>query len=395
MTMADMYVSHSLFCDGKPGVAHCNFHLRGDESDADEVLVRSWADKNGLPFFKADFDTSSYAEANGISIEMAARDLRYEWFAQICRTEGYDAVAVAHNADDNAETLILNLLRGTGLKGICGMKAEGTVPGAPDVALLRPILDMTRYAIEEYARAKGLRWHEDRTNTDTTIKRNLVRHSIFPLFEKINPSFRRTLASDMEHFREAYESSIPGLSGELLDAGFSGSMVESITRHLKDNPHSSGRRFICGGMEAVTHNGELTIRRLQDGLAEESVKVDGPGLYRFAGRDISVELLDRTEDFPMKQPEGTIAMDAALVDMPLELRPWREGDRMRPFGMKRGSRKLSDIFSDLHYSIPQKESAPVLCDAGGRILGIAGIRIDDSVRITDETGLILVVKISI
>lgn len=407
MTMADMFVSrsrndtetvagpeadNSLFCDPRPGIAHCNFHLRGEESDADEALVRDWAAREGLPFYKADFDTAAIASQRGISIEMAARDLRYEWFASVCRSEGYDALAVAHNADDNAETFILNLLRGTGLKGICGMKARGVIPGAGDIVLLRPMLGMSRGEIVEYATRKGLQWHEDRTNTDTTIKRNLVRHSIFPLFEKINPSFRKTLASDMEHFREAYEACPPSLSSELLSEGFSGAVVDSIKEHLKEHPDSSGKRFICADKEAVTHAGNIIIRDIPSSAPEESVIIPGEGVYSFRGHTVSLQKVDRTKDFPLNQGDGILCADAALAAWPLKLRQWQKGDRMRPFGMRKGSRKLSDIFSDLHLSIPEKDATPVLCTCDGRIAAIIGYRIDDHFKITDATSSVLVIR---
>lgn len=405
MTMADIIVrgdfaqraagTHAggpLSFDPQPGIAHCNFHLRGAESDADEALVRDWAARKGLPFYKADFDTARYAAENGISIEMAARELRYRWFASVCRAHGYEAVAVAHNADDNAETLILNLLRGTGLKGICGMKVSGVIPTDPDISLLRPLLQMTRREIEEYAAEHGLKWREDSTNSDTAIKRNLIRHSVFPLFEKINPSFRKTLAADMAHFRQVYESRTPGLSEELLEAGFSGAMVESISRHLEQNPHSSGRHFKCGAAEAVTHDGQVIILEDSSAGAPACISVPGPGTYSFAGRDISLEIVDRTEGFEVKQPQGTLVLDAGLIGWPLGLRRWKEGDRMRPLGMKRGSRKLSDIFTDLHLSIPQKESIPILCTPDGRIAAITGYRIDDTLRIGDATSKVLVIK---
>ncbi|MBQ2531574.1 MAG: tRNA lysidine(34) synthetase TilS, partial [Bacteroidales bacterium] len=128
MVMADLFLHSSLRLD--LAVAHCNFHLRGEESDSDEIFVREWAEANGFPFFKKDFDTKGYSEAGGISIEMAARELRYSWFADLCSAGGYAAVAVAHNANDNAETLILNLLRGTGLKGACGISNNSSLPGS-------------------------------------------------------------------------------------------------------------------------------------------------------------------------------------------------------------------------------------------------------------------------
>lgn len=189
--------------EGGPfAVAHCNFGLRGSESDGDEAFVRAQADRLGVPCHVKRFDTEAYARERGISIEMAARRLRYQWFGRLCREYGYEAVAVAHNANDNAETLILNLLRGTGLKGITGMKAEGFIPEPDfgDIPLLRPLLEMTREEIETYARGRGLSWREDSTNARSDYKRNKIRNLVFPVFATINPSFIHTLNRNMARF---------------------------------------------------------------------------------------------------------------------------------------------------------------------------------------------------
>ena len=199
MVMADLFLNSRFGL--RISLAHCNFHLRGEESDTDESFVRAWAEANGIPFHKIDFDTLGFATSRGVSVEMAARELRYEWFASLAEEEGFEAVAVAHNANDNVETLLLNLLRGTGLKGICGMREASTLPGSP-VSLIRPLLGFSRDEIKEYAIAKGLKWREDSTNADSSYKRNLIRNEVFPLFEKVNPSFLATLESDMRRFSQ-------------------------------------------------------------------------------------------------------------------------------------------------------------------------------------------------
>ncbi len=236
MCMADMFCR----AGGEYAIAHCNFHLRGAESDADAEFVEKWAETHGVPFFRADFDTAAYASEHGISIEMAARELRYAWFARIAAQEGFDAVAVAHNANDNAETLILNLLRGTGLRGIRGMASDSSLPRehgpgncpapqdpphceqwvppsyvaeggtnfqdhAPSgmVRLIRPLLGMTRAEIEAYAREHGVEYRVDSTNAENDAQRNRIRNEVFPEFAEINPSFVRTLNADMRHFAQA------------------------------------------------------------------------------------------------------------------------------------------------------------------------------------------------
>lgn len=203
-----MYMAERYSRTAKPSdlaVAHCNFRLRGEDSDGDEAFVREWCTRKGIRMFSVSFETEKYAGDSGISIEMAARDLRYAWFARLCREHGFDAVAVAHNANDNAETMILNLLRGTGGRGLQGMKKEGIVPGAADVRLLRPILDISRERIRRYMEAEGLCWREDRTNAENVYKRNKIRNEIFPLFAEINPSFLKALGRDMVHLAQEHE----------------------------------------------------------------------------------------------------------------------------------------------------------------------------------------------
>lgn len=203
MCMADLFLKS--YGPDRIALAHCNFHLRGEESDGDEALVRSWADENGVRCHVTSFQTEKYAREQGVSIEMAARDLRYGWFAQLCKEYGYAAVAVAHNANDNAETLLLNLLRGTGLRGLGGMSpvSDMSCVAHPRQKLIRPLLECTRKMIEGYAFAHKVPYREDSTNASSDYKRNRIRNEVFPLFEKINPSFIRTLNREMGYFAEA------------------------------------------------------------------------------------------------------------------------------------------------------------------------------------------------
>ena len=211
-----MYLMHRaprLFPGASFAVAHCNFTLRGDESDGDEAFVRTACREKGLPCLVRRFDTSAYAAQKGISVEMAARDLRYAWFADLCRgtaealagsgISGFDAVAVAHNADDNAETLLLNLLRGCGLRGLCGMAEKGIVPGSDEIPLLRPLLGLERRQITIWMKRKGLSWREDSSNAQSDCRRNILRNEVFPLLGQLNPSLIRTLTQDIRHFAES------------------------------------------------------------------------------------------------------------------------------------------------------------------------------------------------
>ena len=293
----------SLFLNSSAGrrfaVAHCNFHLRGEDSDSDEALVAAWCGWNGVRYHKADFDTEQYASSHSVSIEMAARELRYDWFASLCRENGYYGVAVAHNANDNAETLILNLLRGTGLRGITGMQVETVVPVTRDelsgVRLLRPMLSFSREQIEEYVAANSLEYHDDRTNAETVYKRNRIRHLVFPVFESLNPSFLTTFAREMNAFSEVQEiaddyflsvresACEPAGKDELLRVnavrlchlkhykyvlyrlleayGFRDRLLEPVVRLLESGKTFSGKVFEAPGYELITSGKCLIVRK--------------------------------------------------------------------------------------------------------------------------------------
>lgn len=202
MYMADR--APELFSGALFAVAHCNFTLRGAESDGDEMFVKAWCQKNNIRFHSIRFNTSDYAREKGISIEMAARQLRYEWFRDLCLEYGYDGVAVAHNANDNAETLILNLLRGTGSKGVRGMAEKSVLPveKAEGLYLLRPLLGISREEIKGWMLENNNSWREDCTNSENDVKRNVIRNTVFPIFAQINPSYIQTLNADIKRLRQ-------------------------------------------------------------------------------------------------------------------------------------------------------------------------------------------------
>lgn len=303
----------SLFLNSSAGrrfaVAHCNFHLRGEDSDSDEALVAAWCGRNGVRYHKADFDTEQYASSHNVSIEMAARELRYDWFASLCQDNGYYGVAVAHNANDNAETLILNLLRGTGLRGITGMQVKTVVPVTKDelsgVRLLRPMLSFSRKQIEEYVAAKSLEYHDDRTNAETVYKRNRIRHLVFPVFESLNPSFLTTFAREMNAFSEVQEiaddyflsvrESVCEPAGKddllrvnavrlchlkhykyvlyrLLESyGFRDRLLEPVVRLLESGKTFSGKVFEAPCYELITAGECLIVRKAARVLPESPV----------------------------------------------------------------------------------------------------------------------------
>ena len=426
MCMADMYGR----AGGDFAIAHCNFHLRGPESDADAEFVEKWASEHGVPFFRADFDTASYASEHGISIEMAARELRYAWFARIAAEEGFDAVAVAHNANDNAETLVLNLLRGTGLRGIRGMLTESLLP-AGRIKLIRPLLGMTRAEIEAYAREHGVEYRMDSTNAENDAQRNRIRNEVFPEFAEINPSFIRTLNADMKHFAQAdaiVDDYFCGAKAEILSedgticvdkllgfkhweylffrlaepCGFSEKTLESMVALLYERAEGfpctfAGKRFYSPTHVLETSSSGMTIRpREEKADLDCSVTVCGPGDYHFKGRTVSIGFI---EPESLKQAEGVLICDAVALPFPFILRGWQAGDWMRPFGMGGRAKKLSDFFTDRKMSLSDKEDAIVVYspaldgDGDGRIAAVAGLRMDEALRVREGSAKVLRISV--
>lgn len=415
MCMADLFLHSS--CSPDFVLAHCNFHLRGAESDSDEALVAEWAEEHGIRLHKKDFDTADYASEHGLSIEMAARELRYRWFGELASVNGYSAVAVAHNANDNAETLILNMLRGAGIKGVTGMGELSANPYCQGI-IIRPLLHFTRKQIEGHVLAHGLKYHEDSTNADVEYRRNRIRNQIFPLFAGINPSFVKTLNREMDYFSQAADIAdeyfrehsscmtvcpenggvvcrvdVAALKSErhwkyilyriLEQFGFNSASVHSVCVLLEEAGTIGGKVFRSDGHELMTSSRELVIRkagfdkgngrqshasvsgsrifRERDTLSASDpvMAIRAVGKYFFNGVSFSVSVRKWDGSISLKQPAGTIMFDRAVMDFPFICRRWLPGDWMRPLGLK-GRKKLSDMFTDMKYGPEEKESAVVL-----------------------------------
>ena len=465
MCLADLWVR--AFGTDSCAIAHCNFKLRGEDSDADEALVTEWANSHGIKLHKVSFDTVQYASDSGVSIEMAARELRYRWFGELCAEFGYAAVVVAHHADDNAETMVLNMIRGAGLKGLSGMKPVSPLPLSrhceersalrhceerSDVAILRPLLTFTRKQIEGHAFAWKVPYREDKTNASTEYRRNSIRHEVFPLFERMNPSYARTLNREMTYLNDASsivdewcrahvsmvvshshsDQSIPrhceerqrrgnlfqdshelSISTESLLSipqwryllyyilepyGFNSSVLESLEGLLTSDRTISGKRFDSEDYVLLTERDSLVITKPYE-RTEVFMPIHGAGIYHVNGSRVGVEVIPWTTDMPLRQPEGTIILDAAKLQFPFILRKWRSGDWLVPLGM-RGKKKISDLFTDLKYDHMQKEHAVMIVDTAGdfaeqqHVAGIVGARIDNHYRVTSNTETIIRITIS-
>lgn len=391
-----MYLANrasELFPGALLALAHCNFCLRGEESDGDEAFVRQWCRERGLECHVKRFDTLGYAEAHGLSTEMAARELRYGWFAQLCSEYGYEATAIAHNADDDAETLMLNLIRGTGLRGISGM---GERPG-----IVRPLLRTSREEIRKWMLEHGCNWREDSTNAQSLYKRNVLRNEIFPRLRDLNPSLTATLCEDMERFAQAgaivedywLDARERVLCGDgsidlrallglkhweyvlwrlLEGSGIRKGEFEDLRDALRSGRQIGGKRF--GPVVA-------TSTRLE--LCATSV-CDGPELL--------CELLPREALSSLKQEEGCLVLDADKVPQPLRIRHFQPGDWMRPLGMGGRRKKLSDILKELGYTVGSKAGVRVLEIEGSHVGAILCSRIDETLKVDGTTSRVLRLK---
>ncbi len=405
-----------LFPGASVAVAHCNFGLRGEESDGDEMFVRDWCTTHSIPVFVKRFDTAGHAAANGISLEMAARDLRYGWFAQLLSSGRFSAVAVAHNANDNAETLILNLLRGTGSRGLRGM-GDRDISGIGSGRILRPLLGISREEIDSWMKANGVPHREDSTNAGTLFKRNKIRNAVFPVFAEINPSFLRTLGADIRHFAQVDDIaedyfrsvamgvripgedsiSIPSLLSldhweyvlfRLLEPyGFDEGTLSALATLLRSGGTVSGKTFEAPGCRAVTSSDSIIITPKEGKSAARSLVVSGDGEYRLGGGVITVRSYGRPPDLQLQRAEGQLIADASKLRYPFRLRSWEAGDWMVPLGMS-GRKKLSDLFVDLKWSLPRKEAAIVLehpDGVPGHVGALLCVRIADSLKVGPET----------
>lgn len=446
-------------------VANCNFHLRGDESDGDSAMVKSWCERNSIVCHQKDFSTKLYAQDNSLSIEMAARELRYEWFDSLCREYSYSALVVAHNLNDNAETMMLNLLRGTGIKGMLGIQAETKIPvDGSQIKLVRPLLAFSRTEIEDYVKANKIDYRDDHTNFDNEYRRNKLRNLVFPIFKEINPSFLSAFAKDIANLSQVsdvadayykmqrekivlYEDAdqlridvkqlrendhVPYMLYRLLEPyGFNSSDISSLTSLLSSDGTFSGKVFTCQHCRLVTSSSEISVTRLplssserchdsysdavsatclehhsvrshlHDFSIENSVVVRGSGNYELSGIRFSVEIVDRTSDLSPKQPAGISMFDAEAFSFPFIVRKWKNGDWMKPIGLH-GRKKLSDMFVDLKMSLTDKERALVAVVPGMnpleeeksiRVASLLGKRVDESVKVKDDTDKVVIVRI--
>ena len=407
--------------------AHCNFHLRGEESERDEQFCVDLCEREGICLHRIHFDTLTYAEKHKVSIEMAARDLRYRYFAQLARDIEANGICVAHHRDDNVETLLLNLLRGSGVDGLAAIAPKNG-------NILRPLLCISRQDILDYLAEKGQDYVTDSTNLEDDALRNKIRHHVIPLLETLNPAARENIAQSARYLRQAKmmldgavdvplqpddsgtsqpdDSSNTITIGKQLvmqaaspefmlhqligNYGFHGDTIDGIIESMNSQDGGIGKIWksneymLCIDREKLL----ITPQKEMDNLQKErAFRLPEEGNYSLAGnKRIRIRRYPRTADFTPSKESHRITLDANQVSFPLTYRLTQQGDKFKPFGMK-GTKLVSDYLTDRKRNYMEKMSQHVLTDKTDEIIWLIGERTSDLCRITPDTQSILEIEL--
>ncbi|CAN5228419.1 tRNA lysidine(34) synthetase TilS [soil metagenome] len=391
-------------------IAHCNFNLRGEESDEDEDFLLDLADALDVEIFTESFDTRAYASAAGISVQMAARDLRYNWFNELSSAFQFDNILTGHQTNDDLETFIINFIRGTGLEGLTGIKVENE-------KVIRLLMQFSRKEIESFARKNRIQWREDSSNASSKYLRNKIRLKIIPLMEQINPQLLASFAQTQAHLKDSFD------------------LVEDYTALLFSQIVSKdvyGYRLKIAALDKISNKRAILYQLLKSFGFTEWNDVEGlltaqPGKMVFSSthrlikdreylvlteqssvkntKDITIDEGDEIVMLPIGKltlarvdkmedaPQNCIYVAKDKIKFPLKLRKWSEGDSFYPFGMK-GKKKISDFFKDKKLSLPEKEATWLLC-SDNVIVWVVNHRADARFGITDPSREILKITYSL
>ncbi len=395
----------------KLAVAHCNFGLRGDESDGDEELVKSYCETNNIRFHVKHFETELFSKTNGISIQMAARDLRYHWFNELCETEKYTKIITAHHKTDNAETILLNLIRGTGLKGLEGIAEISNNK-------IRPLLCLSRDEIERSVKALGINYRDDSSNLSDKYYRNRLRHHVLPQLMAINPSFENTLKANADivkqsngfvaHFIETIkkevlkhetETSIIDISKLLKypeqrfilytlisEVGFNLATVADLFNGLDGQ---SGKQFFSETHRLIHNRHQLIIEPIRHLPFQSFVITKDTKTIETHHHHWEFDISEN--NFKPSKSKNEVLLDFEKITYPLTLRLWQNGDKVKPLGMK-GHKKVSDILIDKKLSLFEKEKIWVVISEN-EIIWVSGLVMNEDYKLTLSTQKLLAIKI--
>ncbi|HNQ61922.1 MAG TPA: tRNA lysidine(34) synthetase TilS [Bacteroidia bacterium] len=411
----DSVVMFDLFYrSGIPiAVAHCNFGLRDKESDGDESFVKRLCVKNKIDFHRKKFNTKSYAQKHKTSIQVAARELRYEWFNELIETESYQLISTAHHLDDSIETFFINLLRGTGLKGLTGIPSSAN-------RLIRPLSDFSRAEILSYAKSKKLKWREDSSNTSEDYLRNRIRKNLSPILLKMQPELHEVMRKNLSHLQGS--NSLLEEYGNLLKEKFVSQNDKDIWKINIESLSKEGLateklQLILSGLGIKTadiqsmlkvndpgkeyKSGDLRILRDRKHLIIQKSRAAGQDTLLIPETQDEILYMDKRIQFKKTKPGGSKKaentvnienLDAAKLIFPLQLRVWKPGDSFYPLGMKQ-RKKVSDFLIDQKIDRFEKEKCSVLL-SGTDIVCILGLRIDDRFKITTTTKTIFSIHLT-
>lgn len=408
MILCDLFLKSNF----KFAIAHCNFHLRGEESNRDERFVREYAQKNNIKIHVKDFDTYSYMKEKGKSMQVSAREMRYSWFNELLKEEGYSYIATGHHIDDSIETFFMNILRGTGIAGLHGILQKVNL-------VIHPLLFTSRAEIVNYQKENKLEFVEDSSNATTKYTRNKIRHELIPLVKEIAPNFDKIISKEIERFRETevvFRSVINDAKTKLLeienqtikisieklksyvpqkifmyeilsDFGFNEATINSIEDALLE---TSGKQFYSETHRLVKDRDYLLIvknkpQNINQYLIDESqTSVYSPII-------LHLEVLKDLQYVKILKNKEVAMLDYDKLSFPLILRKWKKGDSFFPYGLK-GEKKISEFYKNLKYSILDKENQWLLCSEND-IIWVVGQRIDDRYKITKSTKTIFKIEL--
>lgn len=387
-------------------VAHCNFNLRGDESNGDEEFVKSFCEKSGIGFFVNSFDTRKYADLNKLSIQVAARQLRYNWFNELVEKEGFDYLLTAHHLDDSIETFLINFTRGTGLDGLTGIPQQND-------KIIRPLLIFTREEIENYAKENQIEWREDSSNASDKYFRNKLRHKVIPILKELNPGFSDSFLQTLENLQQS-ESMVDDASRIVY-----GKVVEDIDFQKRI---SLEELMVLPNYQAYLYQwlkpfGFTAWKDIYDLVEAQSGKQVFSEQYRLLKDRNTLILTEKKENekevytvyeevenskIPLKisvcdkvdttlNNKDCIFADKDTLKFPLEFRKWEEGDYFYPFGIT-GKKKLSKYFKDEKFSLIEKENTWLLCSEN-QVVWMVGKRADRRFSVSEATQNIIKIEL--
>lgn len=388
-------------------IAHCNFQLRGIESFEDQSFVQEYALQHQIPFYCTQFDTQAFANDYKLSTQVAARTLRYDWFYEQLEQHQFDFILTAHHADDNLETFIINLSRGTGLDGLCGIPAQNE-------AVIRPLLPFSRTAIEEYAKANNLQWREDSSNASDKYLRNKIRHHLVPLLKELNPDFLSAFTTTQEHLQQTQEM--------VLDA--SDMVYQQVAREEGDSIYFDLKQLLSLPnyqsylYQWLKEYGFTAWKDIYALVERQSGKQVLSSEYRLLkDRDyfilsplqtvaIDTYYIEKDQNevkIPLKlsfckvndiykTDSNTIFVEETQLHYPLVLRKWQEGDVVYPLGMRGKKKKVSKFFKDEKLSLLEKENTWLLC-SNEQIVWIVGRRPDERFKVNNTQNTIVKIEL--